>query len=422
MICVKQLHDIERDRDASELLLDPECCSIIVNISDKIRRPAQVHNLIRLNLIFNTLDSWIKELQRMKPNKKTYAASCTALTKTQASWNNVANQMNQILKDGIPLLPMATPCIDHNWSIYFTTGKFFVEANVPFRERKLTDFLTGELIEDGYKVFRVSQKPEEQKDELVNKNNNVVHFGVSPNPCDQISLLEFFLEKSELREVRDATTKMIVIARETNGCAPINLQLVVKIKNPVSGDTICFPATNFLDIISNGKKKESIRGRQDICAVVRSKMRTLIARKIVNLAGGRDDLRVAQCCSEGLDNLIIMHIGPNTQHVMPCPGCLVPLCTKCGNQTHPGLQCNHHVDQASLALMKNIDIKTCPNCNEGIQKNDGCNHMTCRKCTIHFCWVCAYTFGRLAVVYEGNERWEDRMRRHWNETGHGDAY
>eukprot|EP00731_Ephydatia_muelleri_P018044 Em0011g84a len=34
------------------------------------------------------------------------------------------------------------------------------------------------------------------------------------------------------------------------------------------------------------------------------------------------------------------------------------------------------------------NTKPCPNCNCPIEKNDGCNHMTCVKCSHEFCWVC----------------------------------
>jgi hypothetical protein len=35
-----------------------------------------------------------------------------------------------------------------------------------------------------------------------------------------------------------------------------------------------------------------------------------------------------------------------------------------------------------------VNTKSCPNCQNHIEKNDGCNHMTCRTCRHEFCWIC----------------------------------
>src|SRR3546814_401309 len=40
------------------------------------------------------------------------------------------------------------------------------------------------------------------------------------------------------------------------------------------------------------------------------------------------------------------------------------------------------------ALWISANTKRCPKCTTPIEKNEGCNHMTCRKCRYEFCWIC----------------------------------
>ena len=40
-----------------------------------------------------------------------------------------------------------------------------------------------------------------------------------------------------------------------------------------------------------------------------------------------------------------------------------------------------------------LNTKECPRCETPIEKNGGCNHMTCSKCNWHWCWVCFREWG-----------------------------
>ncbi|XP_075249273.1 E3 ubiquitin-protein ligase ariadne-1-like [Convolutriloba macropyga] len=71
------------------------------------------------------------------------------------------------------------------------------------------------------------------------------------------------------------------------------------------------------------------------------------------------------------------------------------ICFKCGRDWHDPLQC-HLLDKWMLKYTTDSEnahyivahTKPCPKCKVSIEKNGGCNHMTCKTCSHHFCWIC----------------------------------
>ena len=66
-------------------------------------------------------------------------------------------------------------------------------------------------------------------------------------------------------------------------------------------------------------------------------------------------------------------------------------CSKCKKYAHGDSDCGKKIEEEYRNLTKNSKhIRKCPRCNFFIEKNQGCNHMTCgnKECAHEFCWVC----------------------------------
>ncbi|KAJ7100491.1 hypothetical protein C8R44DRAFT_641881 [Mycena epipterygia] len=81
-----------------------------------------------------------------------------------------------------------------------------------------------------------------------------------------------------------------------------------------------------------------------------------------------------------------------------CPSCLIQVCPACNVEYHEGMSCAEHQDNLTGGLSalakwrEENNVKQCPNCHADIEKDGGCNHMTCVLCKTHICWVCLKTF------------------------------
>ena len=101
---------------------------------------------------------------------------------------------------------------------------------------------------------------------------------------------------------------------------------------------------------------------------------------------------------------------PRTVEFLGCAGdatdvfcdCRHGFCWACGEEAHRPVSCatvrawlakNKSDSETTIWVLANT--KHCPKCRRPIEKNQGCNHMTCRApCGHHFCWICLEPLGR----------------------------
>ncbi|KAI5859778.1 hypothetical protein GGS23DRAFT_583590 [Durotheca rogersii] len=89
--------------------------------------------------------------------------------------------------------------------------------------------------------------------------------------------------------------------------------------------------------------------------------------------------------------------GRETPATFTCTRCLAAVCPAC-HCAHPGRTCAEHRGDATGGyealhrIKAELGIQDCPRCATSIEKTEGCNHMTCRGCGIHICWICLATF------------------------------
>ena len=87
----------------------------------------------------------------------------------------------------------------------------------------------------------------------------------------------------------------------------------------------------------------------------------------------------------------IVSVDQNTRY-FACQECKKEYCCICQVEWHKGITCNQWANQhgksndLTLNLISKLNVKQCPKCKMHIEKNDGCDHMTCGKCKYEFWW------------------------------------
>ncbi|KAI9020516.1 hypothetical protein DFJ74DRAFT_673498 [Hyaloraphidium curvatum] len=65
-------------------------------------------------------------------------------------------------------------------------------------------------------------------------------------------------------------------------------------------------------------------------------------------------------------------------------------------------------DDSETANWISANTKECTKCNATIEKNGGCNHMTCRRCKYEFCWVCSGPWAEHGTQWYNCNRFDEK--------------
>ncbi|KAG9747735.1 hypothetical protein KCU73_g7274, partial [Aureobasidium melanogenum] len=107
-----------------------------------------------------------------------------------------------------------------------------------------------------------------------------------------------------------------------------------------------------------------------------------------------------------------LHPGGASEPIFSCQVCRHKHCVVCETNWHEDQTCeefqaelhrNTENDEKSEKEVEKIS-KPCPECRVPIQKNQGCDHMTCSRCRHQFCWICLVSY--TDIQRDGNHRHE----------------
>ncbi|CAF3854439.1 unnamed protein product [Rotaria sp. Silwood1] len=112
-------------------------------------------------------------------------------------------------------------------------------------------------------------------------------------------------------------------------------------------------------------------------------------------------------CSNPLCNVGQLNENGVLNNIVTCFNCHQKTCFTHKVKWHEGLTCEEYdlgIDQDYESSRRWIveNSKKCPKCPYQIEKNDGCDHMTCIKCRHEFCWSCLVDFQ--PIRQHGNHR------------------
>lgn len=105
-----------------------------------------------------------------------------------------------------------------------------------------------------------------------------------------------------------------------------------------------------------------------------------------------DNTHVTWCPAPGCGNAITTDM--ISGQVVQC-SCSFHFCFSCHHEAHAPASCEQVrtwskkcSDDSETGHWMGANTKSCPRCSVYVEKNGGCNHMTCRQCSYEWCWMC----------------------------------
>ncbi|KAI9266423.1 hypothetical protein EDC94DRAFT_603675 [Helicostylum pulchrum] len=149
-------------------------------------------------------------------------------------------------------------------------------------------------------------------------------------------------------------------------------------------------------------------------------------KELLNRTYVDDNNALRWCPAPDCEYAIECHI-PNTSltSVVPTVVCHCGnyMCFGCGLPNHQPAICSivkkwlrKCKDDSETANWISANTKECTKCQSTIEKNGGCNHMTCRKCRHEFCWVCMGPWSEHGTAWYNCNRFDESSSSNARET------
>ena len=120
-----------------------------------------------------------------------------------------------------------------------------------------------------------------------------------------------------------------------------------------------------------------------------------VVRHFIDFGGSRGATHILQYCpNPDCDRVCIGNRSILGYDRICCP-CNTEFCLLCGQLWHEPCSCadwklwkKKETDEEETTKWLEVNTKACPKCHVSIEKNQGCNHMSCKGCKHQFCWLC----------------------------------